>query len=373
METYISKSLEFGEPPVKDNTEPSLESNLLEGVTTIEPSLALRLGETLEVAVSRAVNSSNAPMQRGITTVQLQEAYDLGLKLSRKVFKTSSPAIALCKLLGLDFTREEVQKVREFLYSQRVQLRIGDKQCADPTTKAKKSKAQFIIRNTEDAEKAKRRSSKMAKSRWEDKSQAELEEIQSKQTKSVKATVSVQMADKDTWETDQAEKQRRSAVARAAMTEEEKQKGVEKWIDVYWSKSDTERKLINEKRSSGLNSMFRKHGILFHSTYECNMWEFLKACDIEYRYHDLICNLNGYSWHTDFYLPQLNMIIETKGKHPKNVEYWDTITLPKIKEANLCESYDIRLIWDRTLKKYSSFDEMLKGCERVSDIVCTLQ
>jgi len=66
MVTYIEKSLEFGETPEKDNTELSLRSNSQESVTTIEPDLALRLGETLEVVVSRTTNSSNAPMQRGI-------------------------------------------------------------------------------------------------------------------------------------------------------------------------------------------------------------------------------------------------------------------------------------------------------------------
>ncbi len=68
MVTYISKSHEFGEPPVNHskqvNTEPSLGSNSLEGVTTIE-AIPSGLAETLEVKVSHALNSGNAPMQRG--------------------------------------------------------------------------------------------------------------------------------------------------------------------------------------------------------------------------------------------------------------------------------------------------------------------
>ena len=67
MVTYIEKSLEFGGTPVKDNTEPSLRGNSLEGVTTIDLNLTSRLKDTLEVVVSRATNSSNAPMQWGIT------------------------------------------------------------------------------------------------------------------------------------------------------------------------------------------------------------------------------------------------------------------------------------------------------------------
>jgi hypothetical protein len=67
MVTYIEKSLEIGETPKKDNTEPSLRGNSLEGVTTIEFDLSSRLKETLEVIACRAMNSSNAPMQRGIT------------------------------------------------------------------------------------------------------------------------------------------------------------------------------------------------------------------------------------------------------------------------------------------------------------------
>lgn len=293
-----------------------------------------------------------------LNSIDLQNLYDGALLVSRKVYKTSSGTKALCLSLGLTLSKQELQAIRIFLFQSGVTLKVGDRQCVDPLTKQKKSKQQKKIRSLETSN---QRVLKMRKSRW-GKSKEELDKIQTKQKNHLQETLNIKMADKETWQIFQDQCQHKSSLAKSKMTLEDQDDAITKWKKKYWSKSDDERYLIQSKKEKSSKIGFWLDGIWFGSSFELNMFQFLTKLNVNFIYHGFPCDLNGYTWHPDFYLPDHNVILEVKGAYPKSKTYWLEKTLPKIRESKLGAKYTIRVYWERKIK-VSTLPELLELCE----------
>ena len=300
---------------------------------------------------------------KNLTTAEYETMYTKALQDSRNIFKTSSPTKALCLSLGIiKPSKAEIQSVRLFLYEKGVQLKVGDKQCVDPITKEKKSKKQAEVRKNINIELPRLQK---IKNKLTNKSKEEKELIKEKQIKTLANTIQIKMSDEIEWNNFQKKCQEKSKQSKLAMTADQKTTAISNWKKVYWLKSENERNQIQEKREKGSKFGFWDNGVWFSSTYEFNMFWFLTKHNENFTYHNLKCDLGGYTWSPDFYLPDKNIIIETKGKYPKSENYWISKTLPKIKEANLSAKYIIKVCWDRSLKKYSSVDDLLDMCENI--------
>ena len=292
---------------------------------------------------------------------ELQLLYDVSLLSSRKQYGTSSGTKALCLSNGLNLSKEYLQKVRLFLFNAGVVLKVGDRQCVDPLTKQKKSRIQKEIRTSSDDH---ARTTKL-KHTIANRSEDELNKIRTKQKISLKETLSIKMSDKRTWELNQEQYQYKAKVARSSMTQEDHEKSIEKWKETYWAKSDEERRIIQSKKEKTNKIGFWLDGIWFGSGFELNMYNFLTRLDIKFVFQGFSCDLNGYTWHPDFYLPEYNLILEVKGAHPKSKNYWLTKTLPKILESCLYDKYDIRVYWGRKIK-VNTLNDLLGLCEVIT-------
>jgi hypothetical protein len=291
---------------------------------------------------------------------ELQVLYDAAILSSRKQYCTSSGAKSLCLSKGYSSSKEDLQKVRLFLFGVGVVLKVGDRQCVDPSTKQKKSKRQKELRSLEtDSIRVAKITHTIA-----NKSKDEMERIRTKQKKSLKETLSIKMADKSTWDSNQNEYQHKAKLARASMTQEDHERSIAKWKETYWAKSDEDRHSIFIKKEKSNNIGFWLDGIWFGSGFELNMFIFLTRLGIKFVFQGLTCNLNGYTWHPDFYLPDHNLILEVKGAHPKSKKYWLEKTLPKIQEVKLWNTYAIRVCWERKIK-VETLAELLDLCEVV--------
>jgi len=294
-----------------------------------------------------------------ISKEDLQQQYDAALAVSRKEYRTSSPTKSLCLSLGLALSKQDLQKVRMFLFDSEVQLKVGDRQCVDPKTKLKKAERQKEIRSSSvDIERVNK-----IKKTISNKSKEELEIIRSRQKDTLTKTLVVKMAD-SSWQTFQEKCQIKANIARATISEEQQNKNILKWKQVYWSKTEKERFEIQTKRERSSKIGFWSDGIWFGSGFEFNMFCFLTRLNENFVFHGLTCNLNGYTWHPDFYLPYQNLILEVKGAYPKSKNYWFEKTLPKIIEANLMDKYDIFVYWGRKIK-VGALEELLLLCEKI--------
>ena len=292
---------------------------------------------------------------------ELQVLYDAALLSSRKQYATSSATKALCLSNGLNPSKENLQKVRLLLFNTGVVLKVGDRQCVDPTTKQKKSKIQKEIRSSFDDN---ARTAKL-KNTIANKPKDELNRIRTKQKNSLEQTLSIKMSDRLTWELNQNQYQHKSKVARSLMTQKDRDKSISKWKETYWAKSDEERHVIKSKKEKTSKIGFWLDGIWFGSGFELNMYNFLTRLDIKFVFQGFSCDLNGYTWYPDFYLPEHNLILEVKGAHPKSKNYWLTKTLPKIVESCLYDKYDIRVYWGRKIK-VNTLNDLLGLCEVIT-------
>jgi len=295
-----------------------------------------------------------------IPVEELQQRYDEALLVSRKKYKTSSATKSLCLSLGLNPSKEELQTIRLFLFNAGVTLKVGDRQCVDPNTKKKKSEQQKKIRSLEtDVDRIAKIKQKLAAKTKEDK-----EKTKVKQKNTLKNTLAIKMADKDTWESFQTRCQEKARIARTKLPKDHFDKGILKWKKGYWLKTEEERHSIKTKKEKSNNIGFWLDGIWFGSRFELNMYRFLTEIGVKFVFQGLACNLGGYTWHPDFYLPDHNIILETKGAHPKSKQYWLEKTLPKIQKSNLCATYDVRVYWERKISA-TTLDELLGMCESV--------
>ena len=325
-----------------------------------------------------------------LTTEELQAEYDKFLRV--KPWGSTSPVVNWLRSLGYSTDLETTRPIRQWLASRGVIGRVGDAQCMNLKTKLIKSEQMTERRS--DPEVNKELNAKLHKGRWEDKSTEELKEIAKKQSKTLSKTqLQKKESDPEGWAEFQKSVQEKSMLTKRQMPLEVRQLGYNKQKNSYWAKPPEERAAMQTKREQNTKYGFwfcisckrkvkeycKKKDlpcscvnpviIWMGSEDEKHMWLFLTDLKIPFRYHHdsilLFNNERKRTWNLDFFLPEHNTILETKGSNPQSLNEWPALVLD-LRRSTLSNDYRILVLWNRWADlDFKTLEEMFAACEEI--------
>lgn len=132
----------------------------------------------------------------------------------------------------------------------------------------------------------------------------------------------------------------------------------------WWNNLTSEEKMKRIKNNFSSKKCYEYDGILFRSKFEVFLAEYLDKKNINYLYEPFIVHLENNKEHLiDFYIPDLNLILECKSTFKLNVSEEEVIQETLYKQENaIKQGYNYLIIWyDKQKNLITKLDKIFKN------------